>query len=84
MDMHGYGGLNRHCPHRLTCFNAYPIGSDNIRRCCCRKYVTVVGGLEVSHAQASPIVAVIFLLPADVVVELCLYATMLPTVTIMG
>ena len=41
-------------------------------------------GFEVSHAQASPIVAVIFLLPADVVVELCLYATMLPTVTIMG
>ena len=26
------GGLNRNVPHRLMCLNAWPIGSDTIRK----------------------------------------------------
>ena len=32
-DVGKCGGLNRYDPHRLMCLNAWPVGSDTIRRC---------------------------------------------------
>ena len=47
------GGLNRFCPYRLMCLNAWPIGSGTIRRC---GLVGAVGAsFEISYAQGMPV-----------------------------